>query len=285
MAKNGGAVFITGAAGGIGSAAARRLAGLGRTVFAGVRKAADARAFDGVSGVVPIVVDVLDEESITRAAAEVERRLGGAKLGAVVNNAGIIVQGPVELVPPSELERQFRVNVYGPASVIRAFGPRIRKDAARVVNVSAPTARRAVPHLGPISASKAALESLSTALRVELAPWGCDVVIVEPTAASTAVFSKADAAAADALGTLPAPVIRAYQGQLTAVAEASAGQKLADPDDVAKVLVEAITARRPKTVYYAGRGANVLPMLSRLPDRLGDRVIAGNFGLSARVAR
>jgi NAD(P)-dependent dehydrogenase (short-subunit alcohol dehydrogenase family) len=278
-------VLITGAAGGIGRATVRRLAEGGWPVFAGVRRPEDARAFDGIAAVTPIVIDVLDEASVRAASVEIDRRLGDTQLHAIVNNAGIIVQGPVELVPAAELERQFAVNVYGPMSVVRVFGPRIRADKARVVNVSAPTARRAVPHLGPISASKAALESLSAALRVELAPWGVDVVIVEPTAASTPVFSKADAAADAAQDGLPEALVGSYREQLDAVAAASARQRLADPESVAKVLVTAITAPRPRTVYYAGSGAKLLPTLAKLPDRLGDRVIAGSFGLSARVAR
>jgi NAD(P)-dependent dehydrogenase (short-subunit alcohol dehydrogenase family) len=279
------AVFITGAAGGLGRATVTRLARAGWRVFAGVRRPADRGTFDGLTGVETVIVDVTDERSVTDAASDVGRRLGAGRLTAVVNNAGIIVQGPLELIPASELERQFRVNVFGPAAVIRAFGPRIRQDGTRVVNVSAPTARRAVPHLGGISASKAALESLSAALRVELAPWGCDVVIVEPTAAATNVFAEADRAAADSLSRMPSAIVADYGPQLSAVADAASKQKLADSDVVAKVLVRAITTPRPKTVYYAGNGAKVLPTLARMPDRLGDRLVAGSFGLSASIAR
>ncbi|WP_324013091.1 SDR family NAD(P)-dependent oxidoreductase [Microbacterium sp. JZ37] len=279
------AVFLTGANGGIGRATVARLSGTGLRVFAGVRDRATAAVFDGLDGVESVHVDVADDASVATAAREVERRLGGDRLAAVVNNAGIIVQGPLEQVPPAELERQFRVNVLGPASVIRAFGELIRRDGARVVNVSAPTARRAVPHLGAISASKAALEALSAALRVELAPWGCDVVIVEPTAAETGVFAAAAESARAVQGEVPSSVRDAYREQCAAVERATEKQSLADPDSVAAVLVRAITARRPRTVYFAGRGARVLPMLSALPDRMGDRLVAGSFGLDARVRR
>lgn len=279
------AIFLTGASGGIGRASIARLRSPERVIFAGVRDVQDLADFADARDVVPIEVDLTQLESVADAAEQVARRLGQDRLEAVVNNAGVIVQGPLELIPAEELERQFRVNVFGPAAVVRAFGPRMRRDRTRLINVSAPTARRALPHLGAISASKAALESLSAALRVELAEWGCEVVIVEPTATATKVFQTASGAADAALATMPPAVVQSYRSQLDAVASATASQRLADPDAIARVIAHAVSVRRPRTVYYAGTGARTLPVLASLPDRLGDRLVARSLGLSAAVAR
>lgn len=273
-------VFITGATGGIGVHTVRELARQGYRVFAGVRDLGRAQVFDGLDGVTPVVLDVTDEDSVRRAAQEVGKRLDGDPLSAVVNNAGVIVEGPIELVDGPELEREFRVNVLGPAAVIRAFLPLLRASKGRIVNVAAPTARRAVPLNGPISSSKAALESLSVALRGELAPWGIKVVIVEPTAADTPIFALASEAAAASRRTADRRVVDLYTPMIESAQRASSRMSLADPVAVASVLVRAITARRPRTVYPAGPGARLLPIIGRLPDSLSDAVVARAIGIA-----
>lgn len=273
-------VFITGSTGGIGAPTVRQLSEQGHRVFAGVRELARASVFHGMDGVTPITIDVTDEESVRSASTEVARLLAGEPLDVVVNNAGIIVEGPIELVPADELEREFRVNVFGPAAVIRAFLPLLRSSRGRVVNVSAPTARRAVPLYGPISSSKAALESLSVALRGELAPWGIKVVLVEPTATDTAIFGLAAEAAEGVRREIDPNLLELYAPMIDAFRTAGAAQALADPDVVAGVLVRAITTARPRTLYTAGRGAGLLPLVGRLPDSLSDAVVARAIGIA-----
>lgn len=275
-------VFITGATGGIGVPTVRLLAERGYRVFAGVRDLGKAKIFDRLDAVVPVEVEVTDEQSVLDAAKEVRRELGGGTLDAVVNNAGVIIEGPLELVEGVELERQFRVNVFGPAAVIRAFLPQLRASSGRVVNVTAPTARRAIPYNGPISASKAALESLSIALRGELAPLGVKVVIVSPTGTDTPIFARAAEAADVSRERADRQVLQTYAPMIEAVRQAAGRMSLADPEAVAQVLVRAITDRRPRTRYSAGRGAGMLPMLGRLPDGLSDALVARAIGI-ARV--
>lgn len=273
-------VFLTGATGGIGVPTVRLLTERGYRVFAGVRDLSKAKIFDRLDAVVPVVADVTDEQSVLEAAETVRRELGGHPLDAVVNNAGVIVEGPLELVEGAELERQFRVNVFGPAAVIRAFLPLLRASSGRVVNVTAPTARRAVPYNGPISASKAALESLSVALRGELAPLGVKVVIVSPTATDTPIFARAAQAAEVSRERADRQVLQVYAPMIEAVHQAGGRLSLADPETVAKVLFRAITDRRPRTRYPAGRGAELLPRIGRLPDRISDALVARAFGLA-----
>lgn len=272
-----GNVFITGAATGIGAATAQMLAEKGYVVFAGIRQDQGSLAWS--DRLVPVPIDVTDPKSSTEAADTVSRHIGSHGLVAVVNNAGVIVQGPLELVPPTELRRQFEVNTFGPAFVLQAFLPMLRAGNGRVINISAPTARVPVPFT-LIGASKAALASLSDALRLELAAWSIPVVLIEPSATKTKIFDKAQAAAELALEQTEPGRVALYRPQLEAVAEAAAAQHLEPVDSVARVVVKAIEARNPKRRYTAGRDARLAGLLSRLPVGMRDRLIVGATGLA-----
>lgn len=273
-----GNVFITGAAAGIGAATAVLLAEQGYTVFAGIHD--DPGALAALLRVRTVPIDVTDPSSVRAAAEQVGRGVGDEGLLAVVNNAGVIVQGPLELVLPQDLRRQFEVNTFGPAHVAQAFLPLLRTGRGRIVNISAPTARVPVPFMGPISASKAALASLSDALRVELAAWKIPVVIIEPGGTATSIFAKADTAARAALAATEPEQVALYRNHLAAVASAAAKQKPGPVDAVARVVVKAIQARRPRRRYAVGPGARQLGVLSHLPARLRDRLITAVFGLA-----
>lgn len=266
------AVLITGANGGIGSATAHALIERGYDVFAGVRTVRDAPA-----GAQPVQLDVTDDAQIDAAVKHISSAVDG--LHAVINNAGIIVQGPFELLPSSEWREQFDVNVVGPAALTRAFLPLLRAGRGRVVNVSAPTGRVAMPFLAPLSASKAALESWSQAARLELAPWRIPVVLIVPGAMDTAIFARAGARAEAVLGAA-APEQRAlYEPALAALAKTMANTKLGDVAGVAEAIVRAVAARRPKLRYVAGRDARGAALLAHVPSRARDRLVASYLGL------
>ncbi|AYY13744.1 SDR family NAD(P)-dependent oxidoreductase [Actinobacteria bacterium YIM 96077] len=279
MASNDGAVLVTGASGGIGVATVRALADQGMTVFATVRDD-QGGALDGVAGVRMVEMDVTDPKNVELAAEQVAQGVGDRGLRAVVNNAGVIVQGPLELVPPEELRRQFEVNTFGPAYVTQAFLPLLRRGHGRIVNVTAPTARVTAPFLGPISASKAALNSLSTAMRGELAAWKIPVTLVEPGAIATQIFAKAEAAARSALANTDPARAALYGPHLTAVARATEKQSTSPPEAVARTIVKAVQARRPKRRYAATRDARVMGLLSHLPAGVRESMVLRAFGLS-----
>jgi NAD(P)-dependent dehydrogenase (short-subunit alcohol dehydrogenase family) len=276
------AVLVTGAAGGIGTAITQALAGRGYLVYAGMHHDTEQHAV--TPGVRPVPLDVTSAPSVQAAADEIADRQDGRGLRAVVNNAGIIVSGPVELIPGPEMERQFAVNVLGPAHVTKAFAPLLRTAGGRLINISAPTARLAVPYAGAISASKAALESLSAAARVELAPWGIAVVIVVPGAIDTEIFAKADAAARGALRTADPQRVALYRRQLSAVATAQSSMRTSPPRTVADAVLRAIEAPRPRARYAVNADARIAGILSRLPTRARDRVLARALGLHKAAA-
>jgi NAD(P)-dependent dehydrogenase (short-subunit alcohol dehydrogenase family) len=268
--------LITGASGGIGAATATRLDDLGWRVLSGVRSL---EAAEGLPGE-PVLLDITDEGSVAAAADDVRARVGAAGLDALVNNAGVIVQGPLELVPLHALRRQFEVNVIGQVAVTQAMLPLLRAARGRIVNIGAMSGLVTVPMLGPISASKQALESITDALRMELRHQGVEVTIVEPGALETRIFEKAaEAGARD--GQAGDETSRAlYAKASAAFGDALAGQKPAPVDEAVKAIVKALTTGRPASRYVVGRERRQVALLRKLPERARDRLLMSNLGLT-----
>jgi NAD(P)-dependent dehydrogenase (short-subunit alcohol dehydrogenase family) len=273
-------VLISGASGGVGRAAAARLEELGWRVFAGVRSpAAGDDLARGHRAVRPVLLDLADHQSISKARDELAAELGGEGLHGLVNNAGLVVMGPLELVPVHALWRQFEVNVIGHVAVTQAFLPLLRAARGRVVNVTGAAASVALPMLGPIAASKAALESISDALRMELKYQGVDVSIVTPGLMQTRLHPKAEEAAQRDGYAGPEESQRIYLKAMEASHRALAASKEAPVDIAVDGIVDALTAKRPATRYVVGRDAKQLRLLRHLPDRLRDRLLMWNRGL------
>jgi NAD(P)-dependent dehydrogenase (short-subunit alcohol dehydrogenase family) len=271
---------VAGAVGGVGGATSRELVRRGWRVFAGVRTEAAAEQLDKAEGrIVPLVFDVTDETSLAAAAERVDRELGGSGLDGLVNAVGIVVRGPLELVPLSALRRQFEVNVFGQVAVVQAFLPALRRGRGRIVNVGAASGRVTIPFLGAISASKTALESVSDALRMELKHFGITVSLVDPSHLYTEIFAKADVAAArDGYAGAPT-VLDLYGPALQATAEAIAKQKRNPVEKAVEPIVRALTERRPRARYLAGRDAHLLEIVRHLPDGIRDRMLMSSMGM------
>jgi NAD(P)-dependent dehydrogenase (short-subunit alcohol dehydrogenase family) len=269
-----GTVVITGASTGIGRATALRLARAGFAVLAGVRReedGADLRAQDG--RIEPVLVDVTDAGQIASLAA----RVGAAPLAGLVNNAGIAVAGPLEGVPIDLVRRQYEVNVFGLLAVTQALLDPIRAGQGRIVNIGSIGGRINTPFVGPYSSSKAAVRSLSAALRRELRPWDIRVALVEPGALDTPIWRKGEAGAQETIDALPDRVRTLYARPLDALVAAT--RKIAanasSADDAAQAIEHALTAERPKAIYTVGRQARIQGALhSVLPARAFDALVA-----------
>jgi len=272
------AVVITGASTGIGRATALHLDQQGFRVFAGVRRAEDGEALrrDGSVRIEPLLLDVTDAAAIGAAAKQVDAAVGDAGLAGLVNNAGIGVGAPVEFLDLDELRRQLEVNVVAVVAVTQAFLPAIRRARGRIVNVGSIGGRISQPIVAPYNASKFALEAISESERMELAPWGIEVALVEPGAIATAIWGKSESYASSLLGELPAAARELYGDAIQATLGALETQKRAaiPPDAVARAIHDALTAPRPKTRYLVGTDAKIQALLVRfLPDRLRDALI------------
>lgn len=275
---NGRAVVVTGASTGIGAACALHLDRLGFVVFAGVRKLQDGVTLQqqGGSGLITLLLDVTDGDTIRKAQVIVAERVGSDGLYGLVNNAGIAVVGPLEAVPIPDLRRQLETNVIGQIAVTQAFLPLIRKVRGRIVNMGSIAGRGAMPLMGPYSASKFALEAMTDALRLELQQWGIDVSIVEPGAIATPIWEKSGKDAADLETAMPVETRTMYTALIAAVRKVvgEAAKRAISVDAVAQAVEHALTAARPKTRYLVGSDAKLRAlMIKLLPDRLSDAVL------------
>ena len=268
-------VLVTGASTGIGRATALLLHERGFQVFAGVRKDADAEAL-AAAGLEPLILDVTNEQHIAGAATTIEESGGG--LFGLVNNAGIASAAPLEFVPVDELRHQLEVNVVGQVAVTQAVLPLLRAARGRIVNVTSIGGLIAGQMLGPYNASKFALEAVTHVLRQELAPWGIEVIAIEPGVIATPIWSTSAASADRMLEPRLAEVTALYGAQIEAAQRMAANATAAGipPRQVAKAIERALTARRPKTRYPVGADAKIgSALLARLPDRARDRVLGG----------
>jgi NAD(P)-dependent dehydrogenase (short-subunit alcohol dehydrogenase family) len=188
MMKN---VLVTGTSTGIGHSTALELARRGWRVFAGVRKEADGEALkrEAEGEVHTVLLDVADEASIDSAAAFLAEQTGG-ELHGLVNNAGVYLGGPLELMRPDEIRKTLDVNVTGLLLLTRACLPLLRAAQGRIVNISSISGLIAMPGVSVYAASKHAVEAVTDALRVELQPFGIKVIAVEPGGVKTPIWDK-----------------------------------------------------------------------------------------------
>jgi NAD(P)-dependent dehydrogenase (short-subunit alcohol dehydrogenase family) len=273
--------IVTGASSGIGQAAARRLASSGFQVLAGVRKAADAAAWERVPSATPLLIDVTLEDSVNAALKKCRSRLEKATEVHLVNNAGIAVAGPVEGVSLDKWKEQFEVNVFGLIRATQAFLPFIRATKGRVVNISSASGLATSPYLGPYSASKFAVEAISDALRREIAQFGCRVVVVEPGPIDTPIWNKGLSKKDFLLSDLSDELQKVYGHDLATLHKAveKSARDAVPVGLVADVVEKALLARRPRTRYIVGTRALHAQMAAArfAPDRLLDALVAMEF--------
>ena len=278
-----GAVVATGSSTGIGRACVLELDRLGFRVFAGVRKAEDGEALRAVASgrLEPLILDVTDEGDI---AAAVDRVAGADPRGlsGLVNNAGVAMRGPVELIPIDDFRRQVEINLIGQIAVTQAFLPALRKARGRVVFLSSIGGLVANPYMSPYHASKFGIEAVGDALRQELRPFGIEVSIVEPGSVATPIWEKGKGTAKSIRGRLTSEQEALYGEKVARMAEVveQVGARGVAPEKIASVIAKALTAGRPRTRYLVGADARAMVLLRRLlPDRLGDRIMARVTGL------
>jgi NAD(P)-dependent dehydrogenase (short-subunit alcohol dehydrogenase family) len=273
-----GAVVVTGASTGIGRACALHMDGLGFDVWAGVRKEADGERLREAASdrLRTLILDVTDGESIAAAAAEVGAGSGRGLVG-LVNNAGVAVGGPLEFLDLDELRHQLEVNVIGIVATTQAFLPELRRARGRVVNIGSVGARVASPFVGPYTASKAAVASLSSALRQELRPWGIWVAVVEPGSVATPIWEKGAQSAGEGIERLPPTGRELYGARLEGMQGfiEKTGERGIPAERVAEVVAHALTSGRPRARYLVGRDAKAQVALHRaLPARRFDALVA-----------
>lgn len=272
-------VLITGASTGIGRAAALRLAGKGWTVLAGVRdrEAAESLVADAPPGsLTALTLDVTDAAQIAAAVAQ----LPASGLDALVNNAGIGIGGPLELVSSEDLRRQFDVNVFAQVAVTQAMLPALRRASGRIVFISSIGGRVAMAFTAPYAASKHAIEAFGDALRVELRTSGVQVALIEPGSVATPIWDKSRVEA-DRIS-IPAE-LQAQYGKVPAAMDKvmqDTGRRGVPAEQVAATIERALTSSRMRARYVVGRDAKAMLIVRRLlPDLVFDRIARRALGV------
>lgn len=266
------AVVVTGASTGIGKAIALALDANGFQVFAGVRKQSDGAALsrEAANTLTPITLDVTDRSSIARAVETVTASTNGELYG-LVNNAGVGLGGPLELVPISETRKLMEVNVIGLIATTKAFAPLLRKARGRIVNIGSIAGIIATPGASSYAASKFAVQAITDSLRIELGAVGIQVTIVDPGAIESALWGKGKKQKQEILDTAPQELLELYAPLI------EIGRKMSEaPRDilpascVAKDVIHALTSKKPKVRYLVGPGPKKAAKLARMPVWLRD---------------
>jgi NAD(P)-dependent dehydrogenase (short-subunit alcohol dehydrogenase family) len=278
--------LITGASSGIGRASALHLSALGWTVYAGVRDPAvgERLASEASAGsLIAVALEVTDAAQIEDARARIEG--DGGRLDALVNNAGIGIGGPLELVAEEDLRRQFDVNVLAQIAITRAMLPALRRAAVptgarsraqaggRIIFISSIGGRVPMAFTAPYAASKHAIEAFADALRVELHSSAIEVALIEPGSVATPIWDKARAESERV--SVPAELSAQY-GRVPAAMDKvlkDTARRGVPPELVAETIARALTARRMKARYVIGRDARAMLLAKQLlPDHAFDRL-------------
>lgn len=252
-------VLITGCSTGIGRDLAQRLAQSGYTVIATARKV---ETLENLHAALKLPLDVTQSESIRQVVDCVLQRFG--RIDVLVNNAGYAMRGAVEEVPVEQAQQMFDANVFGVMRMIQAIVPHMRRQrAGRIINISSIVGKLVTPANGTYSATKFALEALSDALCLELAPFGIQVVLVEPGSIKTQFHRTVEANAQQIFTNPDSP----YQPLYEQYQKVTAGMRQHEPgpEAVSRVVQQAIEVSRPKARYLAG-----FPFSGRLVLHLGD---------------
>jgi NAD(P)-dependent dehydrogenase (short-subunit alcohol dehydrogenase family) len=268
--------LVTGGSSGIGEATALKLQELGYTTYAAARRVERMEHLT-TTGIRPLAMDVTDDESMQSGVEQIVAEEG--RIDVLVNAAGYGSYGALEDVPLSEARNQFEVNLFGAARLTQLVLPRMREQhSGTVVNITSMGGKIYTPHGAWYHATKHALEALSDCLRMELKPFGIDVVVIEPGGIRTEWPGIAAQKVRAVSGTGP------YAPQGIAVADSLASEstqrRSSPPELIANTIGNAVTARRPKTRYAVGYGAKPMIFLHDvLPDRAFDAFIRRAVGV------
>ena len=267
-------VLVTGASAGMGAATARELAGRGYHVLAGVRREVDADALRA-DGIEPHILDITDESHVAAIAGRVADDPLRRPLRALINNAGIAINAPVETLPIAEWRNLFEVNLFGHVAMIQALLPALLHASGTIVNISSVGGKFAMATYGPYAASKFGLEAASDSLRREVGPLGVKVVVVEPGAVTTRMAEHAVASADRNNATMTTDQLNRYADLAAAISaqQLSATKNGVSAERAAKVIAKAATASNPRTRYTIGSEAALLWLTRLAPDRFLDRIL------------
>ncbi len=262
--------LVTGCSSGIGRALARELRERGQRCIPTARREASLQELRN-EGFEPLMLDVTDEGSIRGAVRDAIAREG--RIDAVVNNAGTSLFGPLAETPLEDVRRMYETNVTGPLAVTQAvFAHMAGRGSGLVVNVGSMVGVVPTPWVGAYCGAKAAVHTWSDVLRAEVAPFGIDVMVVQPGGVRSDVADKAPVHA-------DTPHYAPVRGHIERRSRASQSRPM-EADAFARRVVDAMLARRPRHTVRVGAGVGLLNVLERLPRRWVLGLLSRGFGVT-----
>lgn len=267
-------VLITGASTGIGFATALYLDKIGFKVFAGVRKMEDGQKLsqDASSNLTPVLLDVCKKESISKVYNVISKQLEDNSF-SLVNNAGLSLNGPLELLHQRDIKKILDVNIYGLLSVTKTFLPLIRESKGRLVNISSGHGLLAIPDKSVYAASKFAVQAISDALRIELRPFGVSVSNVVVGKVNTSVLGKIERDRIKMLKNSNSAIIIKYLPLIEYFDKEVKTIPGIEAIEVAKTINDALSSSRPKAQYLIGPGAKKMKVLSVFPRKVRENML------------
>jgi NAD(P)-dependent dehydrogenase (short-subunit alcohol dehydrogenase family) len=275
MTNNKQNILVTGVSTGIGYAIVEKLIAEGYFVFGSVIKKQDAQRLQEIFGdnFHPLIFDVTDYAAIEKAKMTVTQKLNGNGLSALINNAGILMDGPLKHLKIEDLEQQFSVNVFGLLKITQTFLPFLGGELSSsykpgiIINVSSILGLISLPFMGAYSASKFAVESLTDTLRRELDIYGIGVVSINPGAVKTPIWDKGEKESVFA-GTDYAQFEERNERQI-ALNKKQGLEPMVIAETVHKIIAK--KKLKPNTILMKGKFA--FWFLLALPKQLQDQII------------
>jgi Short-chain alcohol dehydrogenase of unknown specificity len=269
-------IVVTGTSTGIGNATAKELANRGYYILAGVRKEIDADAIRS-ENIEPIMLDITNETHIDNLVKRINEDPKKRPLKALINNAAIEINAPVEVLHLSEWRRQFEVNFFGQVAMIQALLPSLFKSKGTIINISSIGGKAAMAGYGPYASTKFALEGMSDSLRRELEPFGIKVIVVLPGGIVTPMSAQVRSKAEKITKAMTPEQRNRYGGLMNAmVSLAESYIKNAVPAEKAgKIIADILSIKKPRARYTIGSDAGTMRILNWiLPDKMLDRLLA-----------
>ena len=265
-------LLITGTSSGIGKATMEAALEAGYHVFAGDRSVEANEQPNDQDALTKLHLDITNDDDIAAAVQTITDHVGDAGLDGLANIAGVGIPGPLETLPVDSLRASFAVDVFGQIALTQPLLPLIRKAKGRIIFIGSVGDRVTIPFMGALTAAKSAIASLNDTLRQELAPWGIEVILVEPGFIKTGA-NESSKALIDKVGENFTPEQAALYGE-TFKEFTAAGYKTQEagspPEGVAEVILEALTTKHPKAHYLTGNKAHLMAAVGKLPAKLQD---------------
>jgi NAD(P)-dependent dehydrogenase (short-subunit alcohol dehydrogenase family) len=278
-------IVITGASTGIGLASVQLFIERGWRVFGSVRSETDANRLQRALGAnfVPLIFDVTDSQGIRQAAGIVRDHLNGSLLDGLVNNAGIAVSGPMQLVPMDQMRLQLEVNVLGLLEVTQAFLPLLgatmdqKNKVGRIINISSVSGLFVTPFMGPYCASKFAVEAMTDAMRRELVLYGIKVVAIEPGPIQTEIWRKAK----EDTTTYPESIYQPFLLNRDKIVDKRSASAL-PVEKVSHLIWKSMTHPQPAPRYLIAPKQWQIQLVRWLPTQLADKLLLKMMGGNPR---